>query len=1294
GLNESDPLVNVVFIKGSLMDATLDPQAPGLQFEYEYSRSDSALARGAVTIDVTGRNGAAVVNDLLDPVCVAPGDTLTYTIDYRVPTGDYEDLRLSAFLPLPVFDVTDPRADGSGRGFTQAAGAYTATPGVGTFSVRITGGDGIAVPAPAVVADVTSNGVVFDFGDRDDAADQPLRVTVSFTVAAGAVPLADDLRLSAQARADSRATSGDPITSQSVDVICAAEPSLEIFKGVVQDDVLRATSIWDPVYSPGDPRSLVRPSLDAAPLAVTAPIGDALSRALDTDVRDVDAGDTLRFAIVVQNLGESYRGAFDVTIRDELPAGVDSASLANLRIAYGDGRVLYDGTSATLSRLTRSDGTAFGSPADALAALFGTTGIRLVDDVGADRVAGTADDRGAIGGTEDASDRPTPVGSNVVIVTYDARLLPAVETGATLVSSATLTNYASRDGGRDFTAVDPTDPASIRTVLPEVDKRLVATSEPDAITAGSDVVIGERLVYEVVVAVPEGTTPGARFVDTLTPGLSLVSVDSIVASPGLSFPGGAPDPSRAVVSSVAGDADRLTLSFGTIVNTDTDNATRQTLTIRYTAVADNVAGSVQGTLQRNLATFASASTTVTDAAPDVRIVEPVVSVTLVPSAQRPVAGDTVTFTVTVTPAAGRPRAQDVALDIANRVPAGLVYVPGSLVQVAGPSAGALGFGGDGITGTWSSLAPGQSVVLRFDARVGDASAFGDAFDQTATVRWSSLPGAANSDLSPLASLGDFERTGRPTDPGGALNTYRALDSASVSSAGPAPVLSLVASSEPGSSGATVVPGEVLRYRMVVQLPEGTVPGVELRPVLPSGLRFVNDGTVTVGFVADGAGIDSSTLGGTRLDLVGGGADAGAITALRPVQVLAGSAIVDAGGTPIAPGTVMPAGTAPRLLLGDLTVADRDANREFVVIEFDAIVDNAAGNVAGVSNPVVFDWRTGGVDAGRSNTVVVGVAEPSIVDLDKRVVEVNGTQVTFEANFSNTGTQTAFDVRLLDSFIGSTELAFGGSATVTGLPPGATDASVGDTLDVRLPSLAPGQSATIRYVATLLDPAVPVAARDAVITYTSLSPAGESLPVVTGDGALATITTGERTGNPVNYGGPVNTYRDVDAEGLAVLRGTLWDDTRTTDSVIGFDEARLRGVPVTLTAAGADGRFGTSDDRIRTTTTDDQGRYAFIGVPAGEVRIVAPSTIANANGSLGEVRANTDVQGAPTDATIALAVTAGRSYTGLDIGYLQRNDAPVLTVPGPLSVPEDGSVAVPGLRITDPDAGPTGVVSVT
>jgi hypothetical protein len=141
------------------------------------------------------------------------------------------------------------------------------------------------------------------------------------------------------------------------------------------------------------------------------------------------------------------------------------------------------------------------------------------------------------------------------------------------------------------------------------------------------------------------------------------------------------------------------------------------------------------------------------------------------------------------------------------------------------------------------------------------------FDQDATVRFSSLPGAGNTDLSPLATLGDFERTGATTDPGGALNDYRAIDDAPVTVATQVPVLTLVATSEPGSPAATVVPGEVLRFRMVVQVPEGTASGAEMVPTLPAGLRFVNDGSVTVAFVANGggAGIDSTTIAGGALD---------------------------------------------------------------------------------------------------------------------------------------------------------------------------------------------------------------------------------------------------------------------------------------------------------------------------------------------------------------------------------------------------------------------------------------------
>jgi VCBS repeat-containing protein len=505
----------------------------------------------------------------------------------------------------------------------------------------------------------------------------------------------------------------------------------------------------------------------------------------------------------------------------------------------------------------------------------------------------------------------------------------------------------------------------------------------------------------------------------------------------------------------------------------------------------------------------------------------------------------------------------------------------------------------------------------------------------------------------------------------------------------------VASSEPTSTGGSVVPGEVLRLRMVVQLPEGTAPSAEIAPTLPAGLRFVNDGSTTLAFVANDGGIDSTTIVGASFDASGGGADAAAIVAIVPTRVMPGAAIVDGLGAPIASGAVMAAGAAPRFVLGDLSNADRDADKEFVVIEFNAIVDNATGLTSGAANPVVFDWRTDGASRGQSNVVDTTLGEPSIVDLDKRVVSLTGGRVTFEAVFTNTGTEDAHDVRLTDSFAGATNIAFDGAGSVTGLPVGASNASVGDALVVTIPMLAPGDSVSIRYVATVTDLTQPVPPRDAEVVYTSLSASGVSLTTATSAGSVVTATTGERTGSPLDYGAAVNTYRDTDPAGLNKLTGTLWDDTEVPDGAIGGTEARLEGLTVRLDHAGADGSFGTGDDLSLTAVTDSNGYYGFGALPGGDIRITAPTIVANGNGTLGELLPRIDVQGAPTDSTIALTIGSGILYQNQNFGYVQTNDAPTVTAPaGPLSVDEDTPLPIAGITVGDPDARATNTNSVT
>jgi fimbrial isopeptide formation D2 family protein len=1295
-LNEADRLVNVASVEGTVLDAALDPARPGLRGEADGTTAGERIAPNAVSIVVYGVNGVPVTNDPANPVRIAPGDRVTYLIRYTVPTGDFEQFDLSAYLPLPLFDVADPDADGTPSGFSAQGGAFDPLPPTARFSVQATGGDGTGVAAPAVTALPGANGLRFFFGDRSDATDLPLAMQVAVTVTATDAPFADGLYLTAQSQAGGRSTASEPVVSQSIDRILTTVPTVQLSKGVVQDDVVRATSTFDPVYAPGDPRALVDVAGSAAARATLGTIGTAQATTLDANVAEVDAGDTLRIAIVAQNRGQSARGAFDLTLRDDLAAGLDPASVSNLRISRGDGTIVYDGTAGTLANLVRGDGAALATPADAITALFGPSGLQLVDDRGGDGVVGTADDVGALGGAVDRNGVATPAGSNVLVLTYDARLLAGVEAGSTRASSATLTNYAGTEGGADFTAVDPTDAASIRIALPALDKTIVATSEPAPITTGLDAVIGERVQYEVVVAVPEGTTSGARIVDTLPPRMSFVSIDTISASPGLVFSTPLPLPGAIVPVAAGGDANRIVVDLGTITNADTANAARETITLRYTAVVDNEAGNLQGTTLANTVQLASAQASVSDAAPALRVVEPAVTTLLSAPVGRYDAGDVVPFTLRLTTTAGRPPAQDVALEVANVLPAGLVYQPGTLQLISGPAQTALAFGGAGIVGAWTALQPGDVVVIRFDARITDGAQLGDAFDQTATVRWSSLPGTGNGNLSPFASSGDAERTGSLADPGGAQNTYVATDAERVSVTPVAPVLRLVASSEPSSPGTTVVPGEVVRYRMVVQVPEGSAPGAELRPQLPAGLRFVADGTATVAFVADGggAGIDSTLLSGAQLDVVGGGTIAATIAGLAATQRLPTAAIVDAGGTPLVPGTVMPSGAEPRILLGDLANADRDANAEFVVVEFNAIVDNAAGNVRGDVRATTFDWSTGGVARGTSNTITVTVGEPSIVDVDKQLVAVSGNQVTFEVTFSNSGDQPAHDLRLLDPFAGEPNLVFGGAAGVTGVPGGASNASTADTLDVRVPVLAPGASVSIRYVATVVDVGTSVPSRNATVTFTSLSAGGTTLPVSTDGGTVSTTTTGERTGSGADYGGAANTYVDADGAGLSKLRGTLWDDTTNADGVPNPGEARLQGVPLTLVHAGRDGAFGTADDRSFSTVTDASGNYLFGVLPVGAVRIAGPTTIANGNGSLGELRARIDVQGAPTDATIALAVGEGQHYVGFDIGYVQVNHPPTVAAPASLSAVEDVRLPIAGVSVADPDAGTSPAVTVT
>ena len=132
-----------------------------------------------------------------------------------------------------------------------------------------------------------------------------------------------------------------------------------------------------------------------------------------------------------------------------------------------------------------------------------------------------------------------------------------------------------------------------------------------------------------------GQSMKARLTDVLDAGLALVSLDGITASPALSATAGTfaavlgaavvgPEPVGSAVA--ANQGRRLSLAFGTLTNTDTDNATDETITLDYTVVVLNSTGNNRGGARNNAVSLAFTGGTATANAPNVTIVEPTLQV--------------------------------------------------------------------------------------------------------------------------------------------------------------------------------------------------------------------------------------------------------------------------------------------------------------------------------------------------------------------------------------------------------------------------------------------------------------------------------------------------------------------------------------------------------------------------------------------------------------------------------------------------------------------------------------------
>ncbi|MBC3504749.1 DUF4347 domain-containing protein, partial [Pseudomonas sp. SWRI59] len=1278
-LNEGDSVGN-----NATVDATVLRDAVNLGgTQTDGSSTLSTIQTSTVDIELTQVNGSNPPSNGE----LRPGDVVTFTINYDLQVADYENFKLTAYLPLPLLN-----ASGINWSFGTGVGQWTFGSGNNILDV------------PDSVTTGPGNSIIFDFGNYVSGGLDGGTVQVRFTMVVGDQPFADQRELDVLAQSSQTTTVDKAVlTSSDVAVIeSVAEPVLDIRHGVVASSngtVTGTTGSW------------------AAPGTSGVPFSGSVTglAAVDGNVTGIDGADTLRLATALKNSGGG--GAYDVSTRITLPAGLSFAGgnleAANLQVYRGDGTLLVLGSDYSIN------GNA----------------ITFLDANGqATLLAGRA-------GT--ASDL---AGSNVVVITYDVTVDNAILASSTLQSTAALTYYASVDGGQDFTPADLTEVANQQVAAPTISKTykdgtLTEDDSSATHTTGSNLVIGESITYDIVVSLPEGSTGSLRVNDLLPPGLRLdprfngnLGYEIITTTAG----------SAALAANFNGvldvnpitldgsDGADLLLVFGSAGATADNITGNNSFVIRLVLVASNVTGNQQGTTLNNGAQLFYSDpdgdtpngTTAVDRSldsaqqPGVTLVEPTLSVTQqvtsTPTFGGFDEGDPITFTITVANNSGTD-AFDISLldllptEIDNLQISGTIQYSGGASNNGGVdfviSNGQLVT----VNGANIDIANGGSIVITLAGVVNATAAGQAAIPNNVEVRWSSLNGTdSGTDTVNGERSGDDGRLDS-----GVLNDYRVLSALLIPVTNGIQVSRVggVADTPPPSNSngttdtsgllETVLVGEIVRYRVAVLVPTGDNPGYQIRIELAAGLEFIpaDLNNILIAMV-------SSQLGGLTTDatdLLSGGTlymtgNQDSDVALPIRTDLSGttpSGTFDGNNGRL---VITPNDDGSQTItfnLGNLTNTEaNDSDIEGVILEFNVRVSNVAGNLANSQlGMTVFEHvgENGGVDRGKSDTVFERVVEPSFTNPDKSVVDVTPgsgtTNATVSVSFTQDGGAPAYNTHLADQFPSGSNyqvqsILLNGVALDLGNLPSGVSFSDGTAIAVDFDRLAPNDSVQVIYTVTL--PNVTIAdnaASAAVLTWTSLPSDfetngwGGSLPATAGG------STGERTGQ--DGPGGLNNYILSDGAGMGVVQGTLWDDTRSATDNITPDGPGLDGITVTLTWAGDDGVFGSADDRTFNTLTANGGLYQFALLPSGSYLIAVAQDHQASAGNNYRVRIDTD-SGAAAVGLGSIDLTLGEGTTGTaDAGYVHVNEAPVNTVSDQHGQ-EDTVLHIGGLAISDLD----------
>lgn len=687
------------------------------------------------------------------------------------------------------------------------------------------------------------------------------------------------------------------------------------------------------------------------------------------------------------------------------------------------------------------------------------------------------------------------------------------------------------------------------------------------------VAVGEVITYRLVVEIPEGTSSDVQFTDTLAPNVEFIAGSARISysannamgvfsvagilneiNPTTTIPAGL------ITFGVTGPRE-LRFDIGQVANNDTDNtASVELLIIEYQAVVVNTADNTIGAIFANDFEVDLNNDGIDD---DVSnevfniIHEPVINMTksINTTLSNPTgtttfdSGDTVIYDISVTPSNGANMTTAFDLIITDAIDPNLDLIDvdffGTPIYASTADNSDYTMPVQTVSATITELRVGDSITIRVTATVLNTVTIGQIIPNSVAVTWTSLPGNQGTGNATPGNSGDTngERNGS-----GGTNDYIANTTVNFTAGGTVNTIKTIdGTSEAHTNDLTtdtnadprpVAVGEVITYRLVAEMPEGTSPDVQFTDTLAPNVELIA-GTARISYSANNAFTGAGTYG---------------LNEINPT-------------TPVPGGLITFGVTGPRELrfdMGQVVNNDTDnaASAELLIIEYQVVVVNTADNVIGAifANDFEIDLNNDGTDDDVSNEVFNIVQEP-VITATKAIIGAPPTDaleviiydiVITAGNGANQ--QNAYDLNLIDVLHPDVFLDSVVIQTNPGYVTIDNDASTyvaGGTVNITLNRLQAGDSVVIRIFGTVLTTVSPneTIPNSATVTWTSLPGAqgtGNATPGNSGD------ADGERNGSGgVNdYTVTTNTVNFTISSGLPVKTIDATSETATPDTADG------------------------------------------------------------------------------------------------------------------------------------------------